>query len=70
MGRPCFLCGLFTGYIARTSAGSQYRVWYRVPSSYQDSDGKGCRKSWLQQWLQSWIRGLQRKSVVVNCSEL
>jgi hypothetical protein len=47
----------------------QFRVWYRVPSSYQDSDGGGCHKSWLQQWLQSWIRSLQRKrreSVVVS----
>jgi hypothetical protein len=44
MGRPCFLCGLFTGYIVQTSAGSEL-----VEESVMTSEGKGCHKSWLQQ---------------------
>jgi hypothetical protein len=44
MGRPCFLCGLFTGYIVQTLAGSEL-----VKESVMTSDGKGCHKSWLQQ---------------------
>jgi hypothetical protein len=50
MGSPCFLCGLFTGYIARTSAGSQCSYGIVPAGSYQIvSDDKGCHKSWLQQ---------------------
>jgi hypothetical protein len=43
MGRPCFLCGVFTGYIVQTSAGSE------LVKESVISDGKGCHKSWLQQ---------------------
>jgi hypothetical protein len=38
MGRPCFLCGLFTGYIAGTSASSQCS--YGDSSSYELVDGE------------------------------
>jgi hypothetical protein len=44
MGRLRFLCGLFTGCIVQTSAGSEL-----VKESVMTSEGKGCHKSWLQQ---------------------
>jgi hypothetical protein len=59
MGQPCFLCGLFPGYITNELQG-------RGQLSVKWSDGKGCHKRWLQSWSQS-LQRKSRDSVVVSC---
>jgi hypothetical protein len=62
--RLCFLCGLFPGYIARTSTAMIRQYYYS--ESVMTSDGKGCHKSWLQQ-LEP---GFSEKEKRLNCCEL
>jgi hypothetical protein len=41
MGRPCFLCGLFTGYIAGQLRG-QFELRWSIRAEQQSSE-KSCR---------------------------